>query len=97
MACQCSGRQLHPVMDFYLHNHPIIPPVVSLDGSEHDDVHSCTLGHVLEEVATDRDVLFPKEHSMWKILNRRTDGCTPTYILQKWTKITTSVMECGER
>jgi hypothetical protein len=29
--------------------------------------------------------------------NNRTDGHTPTNILQKWTKIATSVMELGER
>jgi hypothetical protein len=29
--------------------------------------------------------------------NSRTDGCTPTYISQKWTKMATRAMEFGER
>jgi hypothetical protein len=84
-------------MDFCLHNHPIIPLAVSLAGGEGSDVHSCTLGPVLEVVAIDGGCPLPEERNMWKSLNRRTDGHTPTYILQKWMKITTSAMECGKR
>jgi hypothetical protein len=29
--------------------------------------------------------------------NSRTDGCTPTYISQRWTKMATRAMELGER
>jgi hypothetical protein len=43
------------------------------------------------------DALFPEEHSTWKSLNRRIDGCTPKYISQKWMDISTSAMECDER
>jgi hypothetical protein len=32
-----------------------------------------------------------------KCQNNRTDGRTPTNILQKWMKMATSVMELGER
>jgi hypothetical protein len=34
---------------------------------------------------------------MKKSRNRCTDGHMPTYISQRWTKITTKVMVCGVR
>jgi hypothetical protein len=40
-------------MDFLLHSHPIIPPAVPLARGEGGDVHSWTLGPVLEVVVTD--------------------------------------------
>jgi hypothetical protein len=51
MTRRRSGRQHQLVMDFCLHNRPIIPPVVPLDGGEGGNVHSRTLGPVLEVVA----------------------------------------------
>jgi hypothetical protein len=47
-------------MDFCLHNHPIISPAVPLVGAESGDVHSYTLGPVLEVVATEREHSFPE-------------------------------------
>jgi hypothetical protein len=41
-------------MDFCLHDHPILPPTVPLVEAEGGDVHSWTLGPVLEVVATER-------------------------------------------
>jgi hypothetical protein len=40
-------------MDFFLHNHPIIPPGIPHVGGEGGDVHSWTLGPVQEVVAAD--------------------------------------------
>jgi hypothetical protein len=38
-------------MDFSLQNHTMIPPAIPLAGGEGDDVHSYTLGPMLEVVA----------------------------------------------
>jgi hypothetical protein len=84
-------------MDFCLYNHPVIPPAVPLARAESGDVHSWTLGHVLEVVAAKGDICFLKERNTWKSQNRHTDGHTPTYILQRWTRIATSVIECSNR
>jgi hypothetical protein len=46
-------------MDLCLHNHPIIPPAVPLAGAESGDVHSQTLGPVLEVVAAKGGRYFP--------------------------------------
>jgi hypothetical protein len=97
MAHQCSGRQLQSVMDFFLHNHPIIPPVVPLARDESGDVHSWTLGPMLEVVAADGGCSFLEERDTWKSYNRRTDGHTPMYISQRWMKIATNVMKCGDK
>jgi hypothetical protein len=84
-------------MGVSLHNHPIIPLAVPLAGGEGGDIHSWTLAPVLEVVGTVRDALLPEERNTWKGQNRRTDNRTPTYISQRWTKIATSVKECGDR
>jgi hypothetical protein len=52
---------------------------------------------VLEVVAAKGDICFLKERNTWKSQNRHTDGHTPTYISQRWTRITTSVIECSNR
>jgi hypothetical protein len=45
-------------VDFYLHNHLIIPPAVPLVRGEGGDVHIWTLGPVLKVVAADGGRLF---------------------------------------
>jgi hypothetical protein len=47
------GRHHQSVVGVYLHDHPVLPPVVPLAGAEGDDAHRWTLGPVLEVVVAE--------------------------------------------
>jgi hypothetical protein len=84
-------------MEVALHNHPILPPVVPFARAKGGNVRSRRLAPTLEVVDPRWVGLLPEARSVKTSLNKRTDGRTPTYISQRWTKITTEAMPCGVR
>jgi hypothetical protein len=73
------GRHHQSVVGVYLHDHPVLPPVVPLAGAEGDNVHRWTLGPVLEVVAAEGPGYSRKSTSHGSIgTGAPTAACTRT-------------------
>jgi hypothetical protein len=84
-------------MGIYLQQHPVLPPALPPAGAEGGEVLRRTLRSVLKVVATKArwlPVHWVQHMEPSEQAHRRSH---PMNISQKWVKIATSVMECGDR